>query len=115
MRDRQANQPAAVRLDIECDTRMFRIVSGVLWSRPCDHQATWRNILDDRTDNVDRARIVDARSLGRRVQGDALGAKHYLKTWLVVTASGSRVSGNLWKRSSSQAKTLTNGQRCRMT
>ena len=26
MRDRQANEPVAVRLDIECDTRMFRIV-----------------------------------------------------------------------------------------
>src|SRR6185437_70820 len=60
MRDRQANEPVAVWLDIESDTRMFRIVLGVLGSRPCDNQASWREDLDDLPDNVDCARTIGA-------------------------------------------------------
>src|SRR5215210_2437897 len=35
MRDRQSNEPVAVRLDIEGHTRMFRLVCGVRGPRPC--------------------------------------------------------------------------------
>src|SRR5687768_5563154 len=61
MRNRQSNESVGIRLDIECNARVLRLVPGFTGSGPSKHQPAWRAVLDDLAHYVHRARGVDAR------------------------------------------------------
>src|ERR1700678_695347 len=55
--DRQANEPTALRLDFEADTRVYRLVVEVIRPRPGENQAARRGILDNLADHIHCARV----------------------------------------------------------
>src|SRR5258708_13211795 len=57
MGDRQADESTAMRLDLEADTRVFRLVVEVIRPRPGENQAARRGMLDDLADHIHRARV----------------------------------------------------------
>ena len=89
MRDRQTNETVVIRLDIERNTRMFRIVLGLRRPGPCENQATWRSALDDFADNVDLARIVEPLVLPFGTTGRllSLGWRPYVGISLILSGA----------------------------